>query len=221
MAVYFKLIRNRNFVLRENTLDEYVAKENSYHNVSFSQEDIWLDVGGNIGVFPVNCFEKVSHIHTFEPDEANLDMLNKNLKLNNIQNCSVYNTAVVWDDRETTDFYINVKKNKGAHSMLVQHGREHITVPCTNINTVLSMLTPNKIKMDVEGVEYELIKAIKNWGGIEEFIFEYHIAILRDHAGTKLRELYDILSKYFTITGRSPDSLKKNWVTIVHCVCIK
>lgn len=214
---YFKEIRGKQFMLRTNTLDEYVAKEACYNHIDFSPDDVWLDIGGNIGTFPVHHSTQVKAIHTYEPDTDNLDMLYRNLELNNIKNCFVHAKAVVWDDRATTDFYLNTKKNKGAHSMLVYRGRTKVSVSCININKIIERIKPTKIKIDIEGGEYELIKAITNWGGIKALIFEYHTAVLRDAQGVRLKELYNILTPYFNVAGKLPDALTGNWYTIIYC----
>lgn len=215
---YSKTINNHQYVLRHNTMDEYIVKENPYNRSTYSQDDVWLDLGGCIGVFPVKYAGRVQTIHTFEPDEGNLKLLWENLRLNDIKNCVVHNEAVVWDNRKTTDFYINNKKNKGSHSMFIQRGRTKVTVPCVNINTVIRNVRPNKIKMDVEGSEYELIKAIHSWDNIAELVFEYHTAVLRDSEGVRLTELYNILtSKGFKVDGPRTNALGKAWYHLIYC----
>lgn len=217
-GTYFKEVHGKVFMLRENTLDEYVAKETCYRLVTYTPDDVWIDIGGNIGSFPVHIADRVKTIHTYEPDQTNLRLLERNLQLNNITNCVIHPLAVVWDDRDTTDFYLNNKKNKGAHGMFATRGRTKISVPCININQVLAEVHPTKIKIDAEGAEYELIKAIKSWDGIAELIFEYHTLVLRDFTGVKLAELYKLLTPYFDVSGKSPDALARNWFTIVHCI---
>jgi FkbM family methyltransferase len=216
---YQKEIHGKQFILRTDTWDENVAKETCYKNINCTKDDIWLDIGGNIGIFPVYYGDRAKLIYSFEPDVQNLELMNKNLKLNHITNCIVYPEAVVWDDREETEFYLNTKKNKGAHSLFVTRGRNMIAVPCVNINQVLEDTKANKIKMDVEGAEYELIKAIENWDNITELIFEYHIAILKDSDGLKLGQLYKLLTRAgFNVTGRPKSTLGKLWFTVIHCV---
>jgi len=216
--VYIKEIKGRQFMLRGNTMDEYVAKEGCYNHVNFEPSDVWLDIGANIGVFPVHHAHQVKEIYSFEPEGNNLYLLYENLQLNHIANCTVRAKAVVWDDRLTADFYINLKKNKGAHSMTPTRGRQLVQVPCVNINHLISRLKPNKIKIDIEGGEYELIKAIKDFSGIKEIVFEYHTTVLKDVTGVKLSELYTLLGKYYDVSGKSPEALAGNWYTIIHCI---
>lgn len=213
-----KLIKGKEFLLREETYDEYVVNESCYNKCSFTEDDVWFDVGGNIGIFPVFYGEKVKKIISFEPDKDNCNLFKNHLKMNGVENCELVEKAVVADDSKEVSFFLNLKKNKGAHSMFVKRGMEEVRVPATNINDMLEKYSPNKIKMDIEGGEYDLIKAIKNWDNIQEFIFEYHIIILKDHSGKKLKEIYDILGKHFShIEGKDFDKLGKNWVIIVHC----
>lgn len=214
---YYKEIKNKTFMLRHDTLDEYIAKEGCYKNVEMSPNDVWLDIGGNIGVFPVYYGSQVKAVHTYEPDKENVEILRRNLELNQITNCTVYTKAVMWDDRKVTPFYINIKKNKGMHSVFAYKGRTVVNVPCVNINRVLAHIQPTKIKMDVEGAEYALIKAVTNWYGVRALVFEYHTAVLKDFTGVQLSELYALLTPYFDIVGRSSEALERNWYHIVYC----
>lgn len=212
-----KTIKDRKFFLREGTLDEYVAKESCYDKCNFDPKDVWFDLGGNIGVFPIYHAHKVSQIHSYEPDKENIEMFKRNIRANEIVNTTLHKQAVVWDNRKITYFFLNEKKNKGAHSMITQRGRHKTTVPCVNINSEIRKHNPNKLKIDIEGAEYELIKAINNWENIVEVIFEYHITALKDSEGVKLNELYEIMRKQgFQIFGKDPNYLGKNWITIVH-----
>ena len=216
--IYEKEIRGKKFFLREETLDEYVAKESCYRDVNFDENDIWLDIGANIGIFPIYYCDKVKQIISFEAEPENFSLFKRNIELNNVKNCYIYNCAVVWDDRKETSFYLNTKKNKGSHSMLIKGGRDEITVNCLNINDIIETHKPNKLKIDIEGGEYELIKSIKNWNNIKELIFEYHINVLRDSEGKKLEELYEIFrNNGFEINGKKSNELGKNWQIIVHC----
>lgn len=213
-----KVIKGRKYQLREGTLDEYIAKENCYSNCEYKSTDIWLDLGGNIGMFPVTFADRVNLVVSFEPEVENCKLFVENIRLNGIKNCQLIQKAVVHDSSEQISFFINTKKNKGAHSTLVKRGRDEVIVPAVNINEVLEAIDPNKIKMDIEGGEYEIIKAVKDWSNIEELIFEYHISILRDSDGKKLQEIYEILGKHFTkIDGKKPSELGKNWIIIIHC----
>jgi FkbM family methyltransferase len=212
-------VRGHDYYLREDTMDKYVAEEAFYNRATFTPNDIWLDIGGNIGVFPVKYADKVKYIHTYEPDVDNLELLTKNLQLNNIHNCHPHEQAVVWDDRKATEFWLNTKRNKGSHSMFIHRGRKCVIVPCVNINTILRQTKANKIKIDIEGGEYDLLKAIRNWDAITEVIFEYHIAVLRDFLGLKLAEVYNLLTlNGFEVLGPSPTALKRNRFVIVHAV---
>lgn len=218
-GTYLKTIKNKRYLLREGTLDEYVAREHYYEEANYTPDDVWLDIGANIGTFPVKFADRVRMIHCYEPDEDNMAMLVSNLNLNSINNCFPHTKAVVWDDRVHTEFYLNTKMNKGAHSMFVKRGRKSVVVPCVNINTVIERINPDKIKMDIEGGEYDLIKAIRRWDNIKELVFEYHISVLRDSEGVRLAELYKLLTgRGFIVAGRATGSLKKLRYTVVHCI---
>ena len=72
------------------------------------------------------------------------------------------------------------------------------------------------IKMDIEGGEYECLKAVKSFDGVREMELEFHHAHLNDtktHA--KYNEIIALLKTHFThVEGREP---KGNWITNIYC----
>jgi FkbM family methyltransferase len=204
-----------NMVIRENTLDQFVINESDYERCDFQKEDIWLDAGGNIGAFACKYAKKVKQIISYEPDLTNFTNLKANLILNEIENCLTFNDCIVENEDEKRKFYLNNKKNKGTHSLHVVRGREEVEVSCVNINKIISEFDINKIKMDVEGSEYDLLKVL-NFENIKEIILEYHFNVLRDiEHKTKYYELIDILkNNNFQVDYR--DDLKKSWTTIIY-----
>jgi len=199
---------------REDTLDEYILTENGYDKCDFNENDTWLDAGGNIGVFVCKYAKKVFSVISFEPDKTNYELMIQNCKLNNITNHVLVNKALVDNDDKTRLFYLNMKKNKGSHSLYVTHGREEITVQCQNINEVIRRFDVNKLKIDTEGSEYELIKCI-DFTKIDEIIYEHHFNILKDKDKSKYYELINILKdNKFEVNYN--DNLNKPWTTIVH-----
>lgn len=209
-----KEIKGLKMICREGTLDDFVVKENDYSNCNFEENDIWLDAGGNIGVFPCKFHNKVKQIISYEPDLTNYNILSENLKLNNVENCIAINSCLVENNDLTRDFYLNNKKNKGMHSLLVKRGREKITVNCENILHVINKYNINKIKMDVEGSEYKLLK-VMDFTNVKEIVLEYHFVILKDiEKKEKYYEIIELLKNNFT-NVEYRDNLNKRWTIII------
>ena len=209
---------NINYLTREGTLDEFVIKEGDYEKrCSYTAKDVWLDAGGNIGVFVCKYANKVDEIITFEPDDENFDLLKKNIKLNDIKNYKAFKAALVGNKDKTRDFYLNTKKNKGTHSLMVTRGRDKITVKCQNIDEVIKKYGVNKIKMDVEGAEYELLTSM-DLDPIKEIVLEYHFNALKDHPGKeKYKEIITILENNFhELDFKMPEEINKHWTCIMY-----
>lgn len=172
---------NRNLYIRPNTLDDYVVKEvygKEYDCLNLTKNDKVMDIGANIGAFAVRYAEMVECIFSYEPDKENFDLLNENIELNVIDNIHCFNLALVGNNDEVRDFFINTDKNKGKHSLFPKRGRDKIQVKCSNINEHIEFCEANKIKMDVEGAELELITSIIHWSKIDAIVLEFHHNLL-------------------------------------------
>ena len=51
-----------------------------------NNEDIFIDIGSNIGYYSLLCSKICKKVHSFEPLTENFDILKKNIKINNIKN---------------------------------------------------------------------------------------------------------------------------------------
>ncbi len=223
-----KIIEKHGFKInvREDTQDEYIINEQfrggiggDYKHMQLNSEDCVLDLGGNIGIYALANSKRVKNIVSFEPDKSNKDIYEKNMQDNNIKNCEVKQYAVVGNEDKERKFYLSTKKNMGAHSLLVKRGREEIVVPCMNINDVLKLDNFNKLKIDIEGAEYEVIKGIKSFKGIESMVIEFHFNILGKE---KYYEIIEILKQHYNkikYNNNKDDSIdpKDNWVAIICC----
>lgn len=203
------------FTTRPGTLDEYVVKENCYEKCSFSKDDVWLDAGGNIGAFSVKYSDRVKEMHTFEPDKENYALLVTNAKNNSARNVKTYNYALVENNDETRKFYLNKKQNKGAHSLYVKRGRDEVEVRCKNFDEMVEQIQPNKMKMDVEGAEYDIMVGSKTLHYFNEIIFEYHRTALKDLDNKKFQQIKTKLQGLgFSVQHKE---IKNDWHFMVHC----
>lgn len=214
-----KNIKGKNVLLREGTLDDYIAKEclssGTYSSrISLDKSDIWLDAGGNIGMFSLLVFDKVSQVISFEPDNENFNLMLENFNRNNVNNVVAFEAALVGDDKESLSFYINVKKNKGTHTVLKKRGRQEVIVSAKNIDRVIDEFGVNKIKMDIEGAEYDILKQMKNLPKIKEIVLEYHFSILNDKDKSKYKEVLSILKSNFK-NVEYPEDTRQNWTVML------
>jgi FkbM family methyltransferase len=186
--------------MRINKIDRPVVymvvifKEYSKY-LDLTKDDIWLDIGGHIGTFSIDVSDKVKQIYAFEPEPGNYELLEKNIAENKIENILIFNAAVVGNYDLEREFHLDEKDNTGGHSLIAADGKAKITVKCRNINDILKTYNINKVKMDCEGAEYEIIKSM-DLTNIKELIMEFHFNLL---GLTKFEELVALLRKKFEV----------------------
>ena len=210
------------FVVRANTIDDYVVREvfgGAYKKLNITSKDIVLDIGLNIGVFTIYALSKnAQKVYGFEPEVDNFKLATTNISLNNFKEpqYSLHNVAVVGNQDKQRSFSVNVKKNKGGHSLIHKRGRASVTVNCSNINDILKRIKPTVIKMDIEGGEYECLKSIDSFVGVREMQLEFHHAHLNDtKTHTKYNEIVSLLKQHFhDVDAKEP---KGNWQTYIYC----
>lgn len=178
---------NQNFTKKQSA-GEYIHPFVSKHignplnlNHILNQEDVWLDIGGHLGFFVIRFlkqFPKIKKIVSYEALPHNVTFEIENLKLNGLSHRSeVVQKAIVPNDLKEISFFIST--DSGRHSILPVRGRESITVPSININDAIKQSGATAIKMDVEGAEYSLIKAVTDWSNIRVAIIEWHFNSLK------------------------------------------
>jgi len=208
--------------VRPETSDPFVLKEiasGEYRKLVITPEDVIVDFGLNIGMFTSYALKRgAKEVHAYEAEKENFDLATMNVELNGVADrAHLHNLAVIGNDDEERFFSINVKKNKGAHSLIEKKGRDSTTVKCINVNKILEEIQPTIIKMDIEGGEYEVLKSIKNYDNIQQLIFEFHHAHLNDiPEHKKYNEILDLLRGHFPNVSAREDT-KGAWVCVVYC----
>ena len=129
------------------------------HNFSLKDNEIALDIGANLGWFSVllNRLSKDgSLIYSFEPDEANFNLLKYNLLSNGCDNVKPVKLAIS-NEVGTSNFFKYPIKNTGRHSLLPKGGLEKVHVKTTTLDSFLSTNELSRVKylkIDIEGYEY-------------------------------------------------------------------
>ena len=183
----------------------YVAK-----NMGLTKDDCILDIGANIGhaSIPI-CKELSCSLIAVEASKENASLLLKNINLNNIK-AEVLVSALVSPDFKEDYIKLYIRNgNRGANSLLKKWnpsllGDEYEWAPCLTLDSLLNNAMNSKkiklIKIDVEGMEYEVLK-----GGIN-FIKKSKIPILMEYrldknTKTKLKKILTMLRKIYNING--------------------
>lgn len=183
--------------------------------ITLDSNDVWFDLGSNLGWYNLLINKSVKKIISVEASSRNCDIFFKNMQDNNINNFELINAAVVGnedqtrtlnlcDNTETTTCHSLVNRTKSKNKEIVK---------CVNINTLLNNYTPNKIKMDVEGSEYDILKNM-NFKNLDEIILEWHFNIIKSES--KYFEIINLLKTHFKYVHYL-ELPGKNWVTNIVC----
>ena len=190
---------------------------------NLDQEDVWLDAGGHIGIFATRLltqFPRIKKVLSYEPFHNNIEFAELNLGENGVAyRCEMIEAALVSDDdTKNVDFFL--AWDSGKHSLLPVRGRTQVTVPAKNFRDALKEATC--LKMDVEGLEYDLIKSVEDWSNIRIAIIEYHFHYRNLSKGRveKFNEILDIFKANFDDIYVCPNvENTKTWIT--HFAAVK
>lgn len=208
-------------LLRENHYKSLFAPENRVR--SFGFEDVWLDIGANIGAFAIRAAPLVQQVVAVEPDPEAYLQLVRNIELNGLLDTDkrlgkVYplKGAVIggpskWVTLSRSNSYTST------HRLGRIRGRKTVEVAGLNINELFRDYPINKIKMDCEGSEVEILEgmSIENLERLDEIIFEYHFAMLKDKNWSVFYSLLERLKRRGLTIVKQPAERTKTWHTIV------
>ena len=130
--------------------------------------NITVDVGANIGLHTLNMARIVGNtgrVFAFEPDPSNFEILRKNVKINNYQNIILEQKACADKYGRTTLYQSD---HPGMHRVFPQtkQAKGQVQVELTSLDKYFidSNLADkiNFIKIDVEGLEFSVLKGMKN-----------------------------------------------------------
>ena len=160
------------------------------------EEDVVLDIGANIGYYVLIESQLVGvngKVYAVEPVQGNVDLLKKNVHLNNLENVAISQLAI-GECNEESEIYVSNFSNLCSMDKNSVGGKI-IGVQRVSKETVDTFLnnksSPNLIRMDVEGYEYKIIKGMpQTLKGEVRILVELHPNYLSDE---KLNEIFTIL----------------------------
>ena len=149
---------------------EYTETEIDLLKHFINKESVVYDIGGNIGVHTVAFAHYAKEVYSFEPNEKNYALLEKNTA--GLTNVKLYQSAVsdVVGDAFISDYDEKGQGNFGECSMSTT-GQ-----PCKTLRIDdLSLSPPSLIKIDVEGHELEVLQGAVSYikkSGFPPIFFE-------------------------------------------------
>lgn len=128
------------------------------------EDDTVWDIGANVGLYSCIIGKRASVV-AFEPQPANHERLNENLRLNGI-NAETHQIALGGDDGEISFEMDDRGEIAGAGRGTITAGDTHssVTVRQSQGDTIAAQETPlpDIVKIDVEGAEKQVIDGMTN-----------------------------------------------------------
>lgn len=143
---------------------EYSEAEVELFNQICGQDDIIIEVGANIGAHTVALSQIVGEkgrIYAFEVQRIIFQTLCANLALNSLTNVECFNMAVSSEEGFVLmpDFKYDLELNFGC--VRANQFSKGLRVPMITLDNFLNLPTLKLIKIDVEGMEFEVISGAK------------------------------------------------------------
>jgi len=209
----------KTFTFRHNKSDRWVIDEVAHPAtyqkwLKINSKDVVLDIGMNIGAFSVFYGSKAKVCIGFEPEEENYNLAVLNINQNPREGAVIpLKKAVLGGSDKTIELFINNGSRRDGDTIIPKRGRTRRVVDAVSINDLIKEYKPNKIKMDCEASEYDIIKNLEDWSGIESIVVEWHRTMLKDESNTKLNEVFKILDSNFTKVQGNRDPA--GWMQII------
>lgn len=154
-------------------LRDYVQQEIFFHSYyertlvewlkrTLQPDDIFWDVGANIGAITLIAATRCRRVVAFEPDPRSLKLLRENLAFNQLGNVEIVPCAL-GDGRESIILHQAAPLNTGMTSILPGRFEAvgQVPVPMQRADEFLAehpALTPTVLKLDVEGAEHLVLQ---------------------------------------------------------------
>ena len=145
----------------------YEELESKIMEEKIEMGNIVVDVGANIGLHTLNMARIVGNtgqVFAFEPDPSNFEILKKNVKINNYKNIILEQKAV-GDKHGRITLYQSDHPGKHRIFPQTEQAKGQVQVELTNLDNYFDFDMIDKInfiKIDVEGLEFSVLKGMKN-----------------------------------------------------------
>lgn len=181
------------FYVRNKTADRFVigeifndnpfalgesSSDNNY-DIHVPDDAVIVDIGANIGVFTVWAGIKApkGRIFAYEPELNTFNQLNKNVRLNDLNNVVAYRLGVAGKPGSLT-LFVDPRNQEQASLYESLPGKEQV-IECITLDDILRINQLDRIdilKVDTEGAEYEILSAASAevLSKIKCIVLEYH-----------------------------------------------
>ncbi len=146
----------------------YLQRKREIYSTEFlkkfiDENEIIIEIGANIGHYTIieSSVLKEGKIYAIEPIPKNMELLKKNVILNNIKNIKLFPIAIGEENNSSKMYFYKKSNLSGFKSIVGEDLLEEVEVDIINLDTFIESYMeeyPTFIRMDVEGYEYNLFK---------------------------------------------------------------
>lgn len=163
-------------------------------------EDVFYDVGANVGMYTCFVSQKVNTSVAFEPHPENRMRLRENIELNGLENAVVRQEALSDEDGKThLAIHGADVAGEGTHSLATEEDGTTVEIETARADSLVntgSCPSPDVVKIDVEGAELSVLQGMKN--SLEDcraVYCEVHSERVTEYGGT-VDEIYELLESH-------------------------
>ena len=184
-------------------------------------EDVFADVGANIGYFTCTAATKVSQgkVYAFEMGKENTNILARNIELNGLKNVHIEHCAVA--DSSGTVFHEESSVGNAVLRILADNRNNNpdvVSIRSISLDDFFNSRdkVPVLVKIDVEGAEMKVLKGMqKLLSGHIKILIEIHEKELRYFQSSREEVLEYLESFGFTLQSIGNDVKKNNLVLAI------
>jgi len=212
----------RKFTTDYKVFEEVILKKTyNRYKVKFNENQVWLDLGGNIGTFTCLAAKHCKKVYSYEVEKENYKILKSNVKLNKLKNVEIFKLGVTEQGNEKKLYICNGDYNKYQHTLLnLKKKLKTVKIKSIRFKDTLSS-DINCIKIDIEGAEMEILEN-NDFDNIDLLIFEYSFSF--DNKTSRLISIIEKLKNNFEVYGNFNSIYKiSNWDSyprsrLVYCI---
>jgi FkbM family methyltransferase len=183
-------------------------------------DDVFYDIGANVGVYSLYAAMRCAHVIAFEPESLNYACLNKNIFLNGLdEKITALNIALYDKDLVSKLNISNFQEGKSGHNF--HHEVDHDLAPSTPVfkQSVVGLRLdsfvqkfglekPSVIKIDVDGQERRIIL------GLGQLLADPRLRTIAVETDSRVREHLEIrgeLEKFGFKLSKNPRYLNLDY----------
>jgi FkbM family methyltransferase len=131
----------------------------TYLRAQLSPQDVFVDIGANIGLFTIMAGRRGTAVVVFEPDPFNCERLRRNIKLNGLnESRTIVHRTALGDTTGQIKLHRPLNDNYGMASVVSKYAPDGIQVPLRRLDDMLTLSDRRYVvKVDVEGAELQVL----------------------------------------------------------------